>query len=216
VTIKTKNFPAGKTFTVRMGVIGTRAIGGEVVGTQDSGTGGAFEATFNIPTSLKGSSRIAIRMDSTTGGFFAFNWFFNNTATGPGTPTVTSTVKTATPGGPTTSPTSKTATPGGPTATPSSANIPTFSITAVVKDTSVTIKTNNLPKNQTFTVRMGAIGTRAIGGTVVGTLDSGAGGVLTATYNIPATLQGSAQIAIRMDSPAGFFAFNWFFNVTDP
>lgn len=218
VTIKTNNFPGGKTFTVRMGAFGTRAIGGVVIGAQDSGSGGVFQATFNIPDSLKGSSRIAIRMDSTTGGFFAYNWFFNSTATGSGTPAATLTGKTATPGGPTATPTVKTATPGGKTATPapSSSNFPTFSISAVVKDTSVTIKGVNFPPGQTFTVRMGKIGTKAIGGIVVGTKDSGAGGAIDATFNIPADLKGLTQIAIRMDSPAGFFAYNWFWNVNAP
>ena len=78
VTIKTNNFPANKDFTVRMGKIGTKAIGGVVVATTPSGTGGSFTATYDIPDSLKGLSQIAIRMDA-SGGFFAFNWFWNST-----------------------------------------------------------------------------------------------------------------------------------------
>ena len=74
----TNNFPAGQTFTVRMGAYGTLAVGGIEVATTDSGDGGSFTATYNIPDSLKGSQRIAIRMDSPQ-GFFAFNWFWNNT-----------------------------------------------------------------------------------------------------------------------------------------
>src|SRR5512135_1424939 len=92
--------------------------------------------------------------------------------------------------------------------------IPTFSIVSVDKDVSVTIKTANFPADQTFTVRMGVIGTKGIGGTVVGTTDSGAGGSFEATYDIPLSLQGAAMIAIRMDSPQGFFSFNWFVNNT--
>jgi len=208
VTIKTNNFPADRTFTVRMGAYGTRAIGGIVVGTQTSGTGGVFEATYTIPAALKGSTRIAIRMDSTTGGFFAYNWFWNSTAT------VSTGTVTPVPSG-TVTPT-RTATPGGPTATPSYAGFPTFSISAVVKDTSVTIAGKNFPPNQTFTVRMGAYGTLGIGGIVVGTLSSGTGGSLTATFNIPSALQGSTKIAIRMDSPQGYFAYNWFWNNNAP
>jgi hypothetical protein len=191
VTIKTNNFPANKTFVVRMGAFGTRAIGGIEVGTTESGSGGAFEKTYNIPASLKGSAKIAIRMDSTTGGYFAYNWFYNSsTAVTTGTP--------------------------GPTKIPGYSGYPTFSISAVVKDTSVTIKAKNVPPNQTFTVRMGAYGTRAVGGTVVGTKESGAGGEFEATYTIPAGLKGAEKIAIRMDSPAGYFAFNWFWNDTYP
>jgi hypothetical protein len=94
------------------------------------------------------------------------------------------------------------------------ATIPTFSIVAVVTDTSVTIRTSNFPANQLFTVRMGAYGTQAVGGIIVGSTNSGAGGAFEETYAIPAALAGSYRIAIRMDSPGGYFAYNWFFNNT--
>ena len=119
-----------------MGAYGTLGIGGIVVATTNSGAGGAFQATYNIPDALKGSQRIAIRMDA-SGGFFAYNWFWNNTA-----------------GGPTNTP--------GPTTIPGTGytGIPTFSIQGVVRDSTVTVLTNNYPANQTFTVRMGAFGTQ--------------------------------------------------------
>ena len=44
--------------------------------------------------------------------------------------------------------------------------IPIFSITAVEKDATVTIKTTNFPANKVFTARMGLIGTKAVGGIV--------------------------------------------------
>jgi hypothetical protein len=207
VTILTNNFPASQTFTVRMGAFGTAAIGGIVVATIDSGAGGAFTATFTVPDALKGSQRIAIRLESPQ-GFFAFNWFWNNTTT-TGNPTAVPTL-TVTPGGPTVTPIpTSTTIPG-----TGFVGIPTFNIQGVVADQSVTILTNNFPANQTFTVRMGAFGTAAIGGIVVGTTDSGAGGAFNATYTVPAALVGSQRIAIRMDSPQGFFAFNWFWNNT--
>lgn len=189
VTIKTKNFPPDKTFTVRMGEFGTAGIGGVVVGSTDSGSGGSFTASYDIPDALKGEARIAIRMDATSGGWFAFNWFWNNNSTA-----------------------SATATPG-----TVFTGTPTFSIVSVVKDNTVTIKTNNFPANRTFAVRMGVFGTAAIGGTLVGTTDSGSGGSFEATYDIPSNLHGLSRIAIRMDSTAGgFFAFNWFWNSTTP
>jgi hypothetical protein len=192
VTVLTRNFPANRTFTVRMGAISTRAIGGTVVGTLESGTGGALTATFNIPEGLRSNRQVAIRMDSTTGGFFAYNWFYNATAPAPapGTPA--------------------------PTPIPGYTGIPTFRIQSVVQGTSVTVRTNNFPPDQTFTARMDVRGNRALGGTVVGTLESGTGGVLTATFNIPESLRSTRQIAIRLDSPAGFFAYNWFYNTTTP
>lgn len=53
-----------------------------MVGTINSGTGGALTATFGIPAQFAGWNRIALRAQ--TGHaypFFAYNWFFNNTAT---------------------------------------------------------------------------------------------------------------------------------------
>lgn len=200
VTIKVVNLPPNQTFTVRMGKIGTRAIGGIEVGQFTSGSGGTQTLTYNIPAGLKGLRQISIRMDSKPGGYFAYNWFYNTTTA------------TATPG--------PTKTPG-PTPTPKPTlsgytGIPTFTILSVVADDKVTIRTHNFPANQTFTVRMGKYGTKGIGGIVVGSSDSGKGGALEFTYTIPAELKGQSRIAIRLDSPAGFYAFNWFWNNTYP
>lgn len=194
VTIQTNNLPPSDSFTVTMGKIGTKGIDGVVVGTTDSGTGGTQTFTYTIPSSLKGLSQIAIRMQSPTSGYFAYNWFSNNTATGTTSPQPT------------------------PTTTPSpsgSTGFPTFSIVSVVQDKSVTIKTDNLPRNDTFIVTMGKIGTKGVDGVEVATTDSGTGGAQTFTYNIPSSLAGMSQIAIRMESPtSGFFAYNWFWNTS--
>jgi len=79
VTIQTNNFPANIDFRVLMGKMWTQGIGGTVVTTIDSGTGGSFSKTFDIPKALSGENRIAIRLEATTGGFYAYNWFFNAT-----------------------------------------------------------------------------------------------------------------------------------------
>ena len=194
VTVQTYNFPANVNFTVRMGPFGTLGIGGIVVGTTNSGGGGSFQATYTIPSALVGSSQIAIRMDADSGGFFSYNWFWNNTVNVSG--------PTETPG--------ENPTPG-PVAY---YGIPSFGIQSVAQNSSVTILTNNFPADQTFTVRMGLFGTLAAGGDVVATTDSDGGGSFTATYTIPPDLVGQGQIAIRMDSSAGFFAYNWFWNNT--
>ena len=85
-------------------------------------------------------------------------------------------------------------------AEPAYSGYPTFSIVSVVKDTSVTIKTYNLPANDNFKARMCKMGTKAVNGTNVGSFDSGSGGVKTFTFNIPAGLQGLKKIAIRFDA----------------
>ena len=203
VTIITYNFPANDSYNVRMGYMGTKGVNGILVGTQASGAGGTFTATYTIPDALKGQYQIAIRLESPTSGYFAFNWFYNNTAGGAGgTPAPTQAP------GPTSTP--------GPTKTPVTPFvIPTFSITSVVKDSSVTITTANFPANDSFNVRMNYMGTKGIGGALVATQASGAGGTFTATYTIPDFLKGQYQIAIRLESPtSGYFAFNWFYNNT--
>ncbi len=196
VKVKTNNFPAGKTFTVRMGEYGTKGVNGTVVGTLESGSGGSLEATFDIPAGLKGKDRIAIRLEA-SGGYYAYNWFYNSTGSGATPP-------------PGTTPTTT------PTPAPGYSGIPTFSIKAVVRDDQVTISAKNFPPNQTFTVRMGAYGTKGVGGEVVGTKESGTGGSFEATYDIPESLKGSQRIAIRMESAQGYYAFNWFWNNTYP
>lgn len=80
VTIETSNFPAGVKFDVRMGVYGTTGVGGTLVTTTDSGKGGAFQAKYNIPAGLKTLDQIAIRLESASTSYFAFNWFYNNSA----------------------------------------------------------------------------------------------------------------------------------------
>jgi len=224
VTVQIKNLPPNQTFTVRMGKMGTLGVGGEIVKTFDSGTGGDQKMTFSIPAALKGQAQIAFRMDSTPGGWFAYD-FFNNSVSQTAVPT-SATTPTKTPTGPTPTKT-PTKTPTGPTPTktavtpaatkvPGYTGIPTIKIIAVVKDDTVTIKTDNYPANETFTVRMGAFGTRAIGGVVVGTTESGKGGAFEATYKIPAEQKGNLLIAIRLDSTHGYYSYNWFWNNNAP
>lgn len=89
---------------------------------------------------------------------------------------------------------------------------PTFTVEDVVVDTSVTIQTADFPAGQEFVVRMGPNGTLGIDGTIVGRINSGPGGSFTATYPIPEALKGAERIAMRLESPQGFFAYNWFYN----
>ncbi len=192
VTVQTYNFPASQTFAVRMGPFGTLGIGGTMVATVDSGSGGSFSATFSIPDSLKGKAQIAIRMDSPQ-GYYAYNWFDNAV--------VEATVSTPIPG--------------------SSSSVPSwyygypyFYIMSVVRDDTVTIDVYNLPPDQDFVVTMGPYGSYGIGGIVVATTNSGVGGYFTLTYDIPPALAGSYQIAIRMQSSLGYYAYNWFYNNT--
>jgi hypothetical protein len=197
VTINANNFPANQTFNVLMGPFGTLGVGGTQVATQTTGGGGAFTATYSIPASLAGSYQIAIRLESTTSAYYAYNWFYNNTTGTSGSPAPTPTP--------------------GPTAIPGYSGYPYFNISAVSRDVSVTIQASNFPPNDSFTVMMGPFGSAGIGGYVVATQNTGAGGAFTASYSIPAALAGSYKIAIRLQSPtSGYYAYNWFFNNTTP
>jgi hypothetical protein len=190
VTIQTHNYPPAQIFTVRMNYMGTAGIGGEVVGSFDSSRGDST-ATYPIPNFLKGQAQIAIRLDSAQ-GYYSYNWFWNNTS--------------GTSGG----------SGGQPVPPPSYVGIPTFSIVNVTPDTNVTILTNNFPPNQLFDVTMGLMYTQGIGGIKVGEINSGAGGAIQQTFNIPAELRGQSRIAIRAQTRHAnpFYAYNWFWNNT--
>ncbi len=198
VTIQTSTFPPDKLFTVRMGYGNTDGSGGVVVSTTNSGAGGAFQETYLIPDILKGQDVIAIRMDA-PGGFYAYNYFRND-------PNFLGSASAINP-------------PPAGTAgalvstTPGYTGIPTFSIKSVKADSQVTVKMHNFPPNRDFTVRMGYFGTLAKGGEVIGTTNTGEGGDMEETYEIPASLRGVHQIAIRMDATRYLFSYNWFYNV---
>jgi hypothetical protein len=190
VTIQTSNFPANLLFDVRMGYFGNAGINGTLVTTTNSGAGGAFAATYDIPASMKGQYKIAIRLENPATGYYAYNWFYNNTSGSTGGT-------------------------GGPYVTPATGytGYPSFSIISVIKDSQVTIQAYNFPANTSFNVRMGDMGSAGIGGVLVTTINSGIGGTFTATYDIPASLQGQSQIAIRLENTsAGYYAYNWFYN----
>lgn len=201
VTIRTSNFPANRDFVVTMGPMGTRGIDGYVAETINSGEGGTFERTFNIPTEMRAANRIAIRLQATTGGYHAYNWFYNDTSGTPGSGDGAMPTPTPAPG----------------TGDDSSySGFPWFTIVSVQRDQSVTVNAHNLPANHDFVVTMSQMGTRGLGGTAVATTATGSGGDLTATYQIPDNLKGAYQIAIRMESADGYFAYNWFYNATSP
>ena len=197
VTIRTYNFPANQEFRVTMGPFGTKGINGTYIASTNSGSGGSFEVTYNIPANLKGSAQIAIRLENTNGYYYAYDWF-NNVSGG-----TSSSAYVPSDSGTTSSTTS------GYSGTPST------SILSVTPDTSVTIRTYNFPANQEFRVTMGPFGTKGINGTYIASTNSGSGGSFEVTYNIPANLKGSAQIAIRLENTNGYYyAYDWFNNVS--
>ncbi len=92
--------------------------------------------------------------------------------------------------------------------------VPTFGILKVTRDTNVTIQSNEFPVNTKYVVKMGPAYSYALGGTIIGTFDSGKGGTANMTFNIPAELKGSDRIDIRVEFPDGRYSYNYFFNLT--
>ncbi len=81
VTFETSDFPAEQDFTVLMGPIYSRGVNGYEVGAFNSGDGGSQQLSFPIPAEMVGAYRIAVRAQTSHAHpYFAFNWFFNNTA----------------------------------------------------------------------------------------------------------------------------------------
>ena len=194
VTIKTNNLRLNDKYVVTMGVMGTRGVNGIKVGTIKTTSTGTVTQTFSIPAALKGSYKIAIRLQSPSTSYFAYNWFYNTDANLSliGTTSTTS------------------------TSSSSYSGYPYFYITAVDKATSVTIKGYNFPPNKTFDVRMNWMYTRGVAGTIVETVTTDASGKLSdSTYAIPDFLKNSAKIAIRLQS-SSYYAYNWFYNNDAP
>ena len=205
VTIVTHNFPAHDTFKVKMHYYGTLGVGGVVVGSQNTGSGGSFTATYSIPSTYQGLDRIAIRLQSSSSGYYAYNWFWNFDHPDSGSSAATSTPGPTPTSGPT-------ATPGG-AGSPSYGYYPTFTITGVDRNNTVTIKGKNFTTNDTYTVYMNYYGTLGIAGLVAGSQSTGSSGSFTATYTIPATFHGLDRIAIRLKSDTTpYYSYNWFWN----
>jgi hypothetical protein len=79
VTFRAYNLPKNYNFKVLMNNFGTNGVNGTKADTINTGSGGTKTFTVNIPGSMKGKSRIAIRIQSTSGGgYFAYNWFYNS------------------------------------------------------------------------------------------------------------------------------------------
>lgn len=193
VTILTNNFPANQPFTVTIGEMGTLGVGGIVVGTIESGDGGAIQKTFSIPVELYGRSQLSIRAQTAhSSPYYAYNWFYNSTNGNGGVEPVP------------------------PPPTDGYTGYPAFGICSVQADSSVEISPSNFPPNQTFNVTMGAMGTLGVG-TVAGTVTTDENGTLSATiFTIPSDLNGYSQISIRLQTSHAnpYYAYNWFYNNT--
>ncbi|HSV85436.1 MAG TPA: NBR1-Ig-like domain-containing protein [Levilinea sp.] len=183
VTIRYRSAPANNIFTVRMDVAGNKAINGIVVAETNAGAGGNFEETYKIPAELHGKKTIAIRVDSTRGGFYAFNWFNNVTSTA--------------------------ALPSAGTSQPIvTGRGPAVKILGIKGDM-MTVRATGFPADVTFSVRVGPFYGFARQGEVMGTVHSGKGGDFNFNVKISSRVKANELGAIRLDG-GGYFAYNAF------
>lgn len=191
VTLQVFNLPADKEFIVTMGPMGTRGVNGYVIGTQSSGEGGSFIVTYPIPAQLHGSEYISIRLESTSSGHFAYDFFKNMEGYGVAPTASTDNVDWDLAAG----------------------TYPQTQIVSVDAGTSVTVTGTNFTQNDAYTVRMGVFGSRGVGGVVVDTYQVDETGQFTATFTIPDSLKGAQKIAIRFESVnTPYYAYDWFNN----
>jgi len=187
ITVRARNFPVYQNFDILMAPMGYHGANGIFVKTIYTGYSRGFTLTLTIPPALYGQYQIALRFQKSINPTdYIYNWFYNNYMPTPSGTPPDQYIKL----------------------------IPTFAIINVNPDVSVSIQTANFPPGKIFDVYMGHMGTRGIGGVPTAAVASGPGGVLVYAFNIPPSLAGVPQIAIRMQSQdnSGYFAYNWFNN----
>jgi hypothetical protein len=87
-------------------------------------------------------------------------------------------------------------------------------VVSVVKDTSVTLRSEYFPKGQDFLVRMGRYGTHGLGGDEITNVNTGDSGIFGITLTIPADLQGKSPLDVRFDDVYGQSSEISFYNCT--
>jgi hypothetical protein len=210
VTVQAYDMPGNVMFKVSMGRNPSGSYEWKSLPDWDTGTGGSFQVTFPIPAEFSGTSQLVLRLvqNKKNGNSFSQDEWFNNITGGTGISSPGYTPGYYAPG-------------YYPPYYQSSYGasyywgIPTIWIASVVRNSTVTIQTNNFPANLDFEVRMGPMHTQGINGYYVGTFNSGPGGAMTLTFNIPPQLYNHYQISIRTQNWwSGYYSYNWFYNNT--
>lgn len=186
VMIRGSDFPANHTWTVRMDRSGNLGINGIAVAESRIEKGGSFEAIYRIPAELKSVKTISIRLESTTGGWYVYDWF-NNSA-GPTKPTPTP-------------------------VTPVKSGKPRITFVGVKANESVEVEVSNFPANARIKVRVGPYYTFFRGYEVVDYVYSGNGSPFRFTIKLPAVVKDVNLVTVRLDSDTGNYAYNAFRNV---
>lgn len=159
---------------ILMGPAGSKGIQGVNVGTANTGKTGGFQATVNIPASLKGADRLDVRVQVKSSkdalAFRGISTGFYNMTSGP----------------------------------KGYSSLPSVVITRVVRNERVDVTVHNLPPNKSFNVFLGAyLGHRNYPSIKVGSLSSSVGGTVTASFNIPAALYKAKEIVLVLQNASG-------------
>ena len=214
VTVITDNFPPGLDFVALIGKLGKNGEDGTAVGQFNSGEGGAFEATFEIPAVFKDYKALAIRLVAPK-RYFAYNWFDNSGAAISSVP-VTSSEVSATPG-PTPAPTAVAEATPAPTADPNAfvpePGGPRIEILSVVAGQTIKVKATNLHSNLEYVFYMGPFGEAETKGKEAGKFTSDNTGEYELSLTIPEGFKDLSLISIIMESSKSY-AFNFFYNIT--
>jgi hypothetical protein len=91
---------------------------------------------------------------------------------------------------------------------------PKITILAVERNKAVSVKAENFPANQIFTIRIGRFDDFNNTKKVVGSIASGNGGTIYFTSMIPDELKDVDKFTIRLDSNHGYYAYNAFENTS--
>lgn len=204
VTVLTRDFPANADFTAEMGDASSKKvyIDAAKFNTQ---AGGSFSVTFPIPDSLKGVQQIAMILAS--GDTISITGSFANTAADTASATATPAAATSAISAPAVS----SCAVGSPYCS-GYRGYPSFTISSVKAGESVVLHGYNFPSNLDFNITMGSYKPFGVGGQPVSVFNSKDGGETEITVSIPENLKSVSPLSIRMDSPAGFYAYNWFVN----
>jgi len=172
VTVRLENFPEDETFNVLMGFNGTLGMNGYLVSRLATNAGGTFSAKFYIPEDLKGEDIIAIRFESQDSNVYCYNWFYNTTAATNPVEVDETTYNNLKPG------------------------FPTFTITKVVKGSSIELMTRYFPAGDRWAVMIkdGAMANKDW--IDVAGIDVAEGGSFPVSFSIPSKLQYSEKLAI--------------------
>ena len=216
VTVRAHNLPANQLYVVQMDADGNQGVNGVRINLTNSGVGGTFDETYNIPPTLKNVIQLVIRLQTEKGENAVFATFTNKTGVAPNitlTPTATRKATLA----PSFTATAGLVTPN-PTIelTPISSAVggkPRIAILGVLQSQTVSLRAENFPPKQNFVIRVGPYETFFSDYVLLGRINSGQGGSFSFDLGLPAALKNAELLTIRLDG-GGYVAYNVFSNVT--